>query len=122
MKTYILTLIGNDLEIIKRLTEKYEIISAKELHKNHAKQYKLICDLSIKNFLKECKIDFSLEEEENFMSKKKMVIFDMDSTLIQQEVIDEIAKLANIEKRVSVFTKISQIGNNRNGNERRHTI
>lgn len=38
-----------------------------------------------------------------FRKNKRLVIFDMDSTLIQQEVIDEIARHAGVVDAVSVY-------------------
>ncbi len=37
-----------------------------------------------------------------FRKSKRLVVFDMDSTLIQQEVIDEIAKHAGVVGEVAV--------------------
>ena len=34
--------------------------------------------------------------------RRGLVVFDMDSTLIRQEVIDEIAKVINVQDEVSV--------------------
>ena len=39
------------------------------------------------------------------MTKKKLAVFDFDSTLIKQEVIDEIAELAGKKKEVSEMTR-----------------
>ncbi|KAF2427776.1 phosphoserine phosphatase serb [Tothia fuscella] len=41
---------------------------------------------------------------------KKLVVFDMDSTLIQQEVIDEIARKLGVEKEVSAITERAMNG------------
>ena len=41
---------------------------------------------------------------------KRMAVFDMDSTLIQQEVIDEIASLIGVEKEVSAITAAAMNG------------
>lgn len=52
----------------------------------------------------ECKwnIEVVLQENVVFRRYKRMAVFDMDSTLIQQEVIDEIARYVGVEKEVSV--------------------
>jgi hypothetical protein len=46
--------------------------------------------------------DITIQRESVFRHHKRLVIFDMDSTLIQQEVIDEIARYAGIVNKVAV--------------------
>ena len=46
-----------------------------------------------------------------FHQHKRLIIFDMDSTLIQQEVIDEIAKFAGVQDQVSKITEEAMQGN-----------
>jgi len=41
---------------------------------------------------------------------RRLVVFDMDSTLIQQEVIDELAKLAGVETEVKKITEAAMRG------------
>ena len=36
---------------------------------------------------------------------RRLVVFDMDSTLIQQEVIDELAKYAGVESQVKAIAE-----------------
>jgi glycine cleavage system regulatory protein len=59
--------------------------------------------------------DVALQPDNVFRKNKRLVVFDMDSTLIQQEVIDEIARHAGVMDKVSVsssfgFVSISQLG------------
>lgn len=54
------------------------------------------------------KIDIVLQPEEH--QRKKLVVFDMDSTLIQNECIDLIAARANVEKQVSEITERAMRG------------
>jgi hypothetical protein len=74
-------------------------------------------------------VDVAIQEESVFRRHKRLVVFDMDSTLIKQEVIDEIAKhldtidpARNVGKRVAVLPLkiISDIyeGNHGIGNAR----
>jgi phosphoserine phosphatase len=44
------------------------------------------------------------------VSKKKLILFDLDSTLIKEETIDEIATLAGVEKEVKEITKEAMNG------------
>ena len=57
---------------------------------------------SIWRFEREWNVEVVLQKESVFRRHKRLAVFDMDSTLIQNEVIDEIAKFINVEKEVSV--------------------
>lgn len=46
--------------------------------------------------------DVALQPYDVFRKHKRLVVFDMDSTLIQQEVIDEIARHAGVMEKVAV--------------------
>lgn len=47
-------------------------------------------------------IEACIQENNIFRRYKRLAVFDMDSTLIQQEVIDEIAEYAGVKEKVSV--------------------
>ena len=49
-------------------------------------------------------LDVSLRDDDIFQKPKKVVVFDCDSTLIQAEVIDELAKFAGVRDRVEEMT------------------
>jgi phosphoserine phosphatase len=49
-------------------------------------------------------IEVVLQRNDVFRRYKRLAIFDMDSTLIQQEVIDEIARFVGMEDKVSAIT------------------
>jgi len=53
-------------------------------------------------------IAFQQDELERWM--RRLVVFDMDSTLIQQEVIDELAKYAGVESQVKAITEAAMRG------------
>ena len=55
-------------------------------------------------------IDISFHIDNIYSKNRKLVVFDMDSTLIQTEVIDELAKLAGTEKEVAQITKSAMQG------------
>ena len=57
---------------------------------------------SIFRFEREWNVEVVLQKESVFRRHKRLAVFDMDSTLIQNEVIDEIAKFIGVEKEVSV--------------------
>ncbi len=55
-------------------------------------------------------IDISFRVDNIYRKNMKLVVFDMDSTLIQGEIIVELAKLANVEKQVSEITESAMRG------------
>ena len=52
----------------------------------------------------EINVDIAYQENNVYRRNRRLVAFDMDSTLIQAEVIDEIAKRAGVGKQVSEIT------------------
>ena len=55
-------------------------------------------------------IDISFRVDNIYRKNMKLVVFDMDSTLIQTEVIDELAKLVNAEEQVKKITESAMRG------------
>ena len=47
--------------------------------------------------------DVAIQKASVYRTHKRLVIFDMDSTLIRQEVIDEIARHAGVVDQVAVY-------------------
>ena len=58
----------------------------------------------------ELEIDISFQEDNIYRRNRRLVVFDMDSTLIQQEVIDEIAKDHGVGEEVSRVTELAMRG------------
>lgn len=54
--------------------------------------------------------DIAIQRDDLERSMRRLVVFDMDSTLIQQEVIDELAKLAGVETQVKEITEAAMRG------------
>ncbi|CAG8537570.1 13123_t:CDS:2 [Ambispora gerdemannii] len=54
--------------------------------------------------------DVALQPYDVFRRHKRLVVFDMDSTLIQQEVIDEIARIAGVVDKVATITEAAMNG------------
>ncbi|KAL3468798.1 HAD-like domain-containing protein [Aspergillus californicus] len=65
---------------------------------------------SVWRFEREWNVEVVLQKETVFRRHKRLVVFDMDSTLIQNEVIDEIAKFIGVEKQVSEITERAMNG------------
>ncbi|ODS42167.1 MAG: phosphoserine phosphatase SerB [Candidatus Altiarchaeales archaeon IMC4] len=55
-------------------------------------------------------VDIIMQSEDDFRHARRLVVFDMDSTLIDMEVIDELAKHAGVGKQVSKITKRAMNG------------
>ncbi len=49
-------------------------------------------------------MDVVLQSEDIYKHQKRMVVFDMDGTIIDEEIIDELAKAAGVGKRVAEIT------------------
>lgn len=55
-------------------------------------------------------IDISFHIDNIYSKNRKLVVFDMDSTLIQAEVIDELAKIAGVGDEVAKITESAMRG------------
>lgn len=61
-------------------------------------------EAALVNLASELTIDIALQEEGLLRRSKRLVVLDMDSTLIQQEIIDELAALHGVKDKVSEIT------------------
>ena len=55
-------------------------------------------------------VDLAVQRENLYRRSKRLIAFDMDSTLIQGEVIDELAKIHGCEEAVSKITRAAMEG------------
>ncbi len=55
-------------------------------------------------------VDIAFQEDNIFRRNRRLVCFDMDSTLIQAEVIDELARKAGVYEEVSAITEAAMRG------------
>jgi phosphoserine phosphatase len=55
-------------------------------------------------------VDIAYQENNVYRRHRRLVAFDMDSTLIQAEVIDELAKRAGVGKQVAAITERAMYG------------
>lgn len=58
----------------------------------------------------EMEMDFSFQKDDMFRRMRRLICFDMDSTLIQTEVIDELAERAGVGDEVRVITASAMRG------------
>jgi phosphoserine phosphatase len=59
---------------------------------------------------REMTLDIAIQEDDIFRRNRRLVCFDMDSTLIQAEVIDELAALAGVGSKVAGITESAMRG------------
>lgn len=55
-------------------------------------------------------LDITIQNHRRFKREKRLIVFDMDSTIVDLEVIDELAKAADVEDEVSKITKDAMDG------------
>ena len=58
----------------------------------------------------ELEMDFSLQEDSMYRRMRRLICFDMDSTLIQTECIDELAERAGVGDQVKAITESAMRG------------
>lgn len=58
----------------------------------------------------ELDVDIAFQVDDVYRRNRRLVAFDMDSTLIQAEVIDELAEAAGVGERVSAITEAAMNG------------
>ncbi len=58
----------------------------------------------------EYSIDFSFQQDTMYRRMRRLICFDMDSTLIQAECIDELAKYAGVGEEVAAITEAAMRG------------
>ena len=58
----------------------------------------------------EIAVDLAFRRKEEYAQERRLFVFDMDSTLIQGEVIDELAKMAGVADRVVAITASAMRG------------
>ena len=135
-KRYILTLIGREvtacrleaascvrrdqglnIDAIRRLTGRISIRHPRKNNRaciefslrgepidNDAMQAQLM------HFSAEMGLDFSFQEDDMYRRMRRLICFDMDSTLIQTECIDELARCAGVGEEVSAITAAAMRG------------
>ncbi len=133
---YIVTILGENLEA-KSISEVTKVVSDKDLNIDaikrltgrtslvHKSDYPRACiQLSVRGGIdtkseitakfmqisKDLDVDIAFQEDNMYRRNRRLVCFDMDSTLIQTEVIDELAVLAGVGAEVKAITESAMQG------------
>ena len=98
-----------NIENIRKLGERsvncIEIIASAKPEVRRKEVAKLLLPLQSRFSL-----DIAVQQESIYRRSKRLVVMDMDSTLIQVEVIDELAKLYGVGEKVSEITERAMNG------------
>ena len=106
-----------NIDSIKRLTGRTSLVK-KEEYPRASIQLSIRGKLGDKNeftskfmeISKELDVDIAFQEDSMFRRNRRLVCFDMDSTLIQTEVIDELAIRAGVGEEVKAITESAMQG------------
>jgi len=108
---------GLNIEIINRLSRRVSMLNP-NAHPMACIQLTVSGNLSnpktfrgqLLSLSADSKIDISFHLDDIYQRNRRVVVFDMDSTLIQVEVIDELAKIAGVEEEVRAITNSAMNG------------
>lgn len=106
-----------NIDAIKRLTGRLSLTKDDEYPRSSI-------ELSIRGYIedkaeftakfmeisRELDVDIAFQEDNIYRRNRRLVCFDMDSTLIQTEVIDELAELAGVGAQVKAITESAMQG------------
>lgn len=120
-RPYVLTLLGPDRSGVvaafsSTLAEHHcNIVRIKMIARGEFFAMEMWIDLREANFTllrhdlitvaKKIGMDIIAQPEYVFKKRKKVIVFDMDSTIVDGEIIDEMAKIAGVKKRVATITE-----------------
>lgn len=108
---------GLNIDDIKRLTGRISLnpnengplasveFSMRGTPENEAELQRCFVELSAKH-----EVDISFQKESMYRRTRRLICFDMDSTLIQTEVIDELAERAGVGEEVRAITERAMRG------------
>ncbi|MCK8481410.1 phosphoserine phosphatase SerB [Flavihalobacter algicola] len=106
-----------NIDAIKRLTGRTSLVNEEEYPRASIQlsiRGKIDCkaDLTEKfmQISSDLDVDIAFQEDNIYRRNRRLVCFDMDSTLIQTEVIDELAELAGVGDEVKAITESAMQG------------
>lgn len=106
-----------NIDVITRLSGRRSIVNP-EIHPKAAVQLTVSGPVAderalrsrLLQFSHELGLDVSAHVDDIYRRNRRLVVFDMDSTLVQVEVIDELAKLAGVGEEVAQVTAAAMRG------------
>ncbi|WP_040251642.1 phosphoserine phosphatase SerB [Psychroserpens mesophilus] len=106
-----------NIDAIKRLTGRTSLVKEEEYPRASIQlsiRGKIDCKADFtEKFMqisKELDVDIAFQEDNIYRRNRRLVCFDMDSTLIQTEVIDKLAELAGVGPEVKAITESAMQG------------
>jgi phosphoserine phosphatase len=108
---------GLNIDLINRLSGRRSFVNP-DIHPKAAVQFIVGGNVADERELRsrllqisqEQGMDVSAHVDDIYRRNRRLVVFDMDSTLVQAEVIDELAKLAGAGKQVAAITEAAMRG------------
>lgn len=108
---------GLNIDAIKRLTgrvpldeQKASVRACIELSMRGTPKHKEQMQAEMMRLSSELGMDFSLQQDSMYRRMRRLICFDMDSTLIQTECIDELAERAGVGEQVREITERAMRG------------
>ncbi|MHA7944337.1 phosphoserine phosphatase SerB [Formosa sp. 3Alg 14/1] len=106
-----------NIDAIKRLTGRLSLVKEEE-YPRASIQLSIRGEIKDKSEItakfmqisRELDVDIAFQEDNIYRRNRRLVCFDMDSTLIQTEVIDELAELAGVGTQVKAITESAMQG------------
>ncbi len=115
--TKIISDLNLNIDAIKRLTGRLSLVkkdtyprASIELSIRGKIENKTLLTEKFLQISKTLDVDIAFQEDNIFRRNRRLVCFDMDSTLIQTEVIDELAELAGVGAEVKAITESAMQG------------
>lgn len=108
-----------NIDVIRRMSRRLPRIECGQAQRRACIEFKVSGEGEVDTaamkaaFMEICQeqgIDIALQKDNVFRRNRRLVVFDMDSTLIQQEVIDELAKEAGVGAEVAAITERAMRG------------
>jgi len=108
---------GLNIDYIKRLTGRMSIMNPErnvraciEFSLRGTPRDKEQMQARLMEISKDSGMDFSFQKDDMYRRMRRLICFDMDSTLIQAECIDELAKRAGVGDQVAAITEQAMRG------------
>ncbi len=115
--TKVISEINLNIDAIKRLTGRISLVNNEDYPRSSIQlsvRGKIDCKEEVTKKLmqisRDLDVDIAFQEDNIYRRNRRLVCFDMDSTLIQAEVIDKLAELAGVGDEVKAITESAMQG------------